>query len=80
MNNYWIGRQEGNIYTPIDDVHALSMAPKHEKNSKIVGGSAMRNLHIATQVLNALRQKDSPRLWICKACHVNHVLCESEDA
>jgi hypothetical protein len=34
------------------------------KNSKIVGGSAMQNLHIATQVLNALPQKDTDFLRV----------------
>jgi hypothetical protein len=29
INNNWIGRQERNINIAIDDVHTLTMAPKH---------------------------------------------------
>ena len=34
INNNWIGRHQRNIYTPIDDVHTLSMAPKHAQKFK----------------------------------------------
>lgn len=87
INNNWIGRQEQSINIAIDNVHMLSMAPKHARkfqnrrwvcDAKRPYQQYMCSTHCGKKIRTFCRC--SPGVWICQECHVNHVLRESEES
>ena len=86
INNQWIGRQERHVNIPIDEVHSLLMAPKHARNyknrrwicdAKCAYQQYRCSMHCGKRIRTFCAC--SPGVWICTACHVNHVLNEVED-
>ena len=81
INNQWIGRQERAVNVQIDEVHSLLMAPKHARkyrNRRWIcdAKSAYQQYMCSTHCGKKIRTfcACSPGVWICTACHVNHVI------